>query len=217
MTTTISGSTGITFPAGGTGNTTGTVVGTSDTQTLTAKTLTSPTITGAVVSSMASSVITSGTVNAGAANPLSGGTSISFTGIPSWVKRVSVIFSGVSLSSTANILIQVGSGSTTTSGYVVYSSSFQQGGTPQVTAPTDGFRITTNTASNTIHGKLSIDLITGTTYVGSGTFGGTQGASVSTFYSTSGTIALGGALDRVIITSTSTDTFDAGSINILYE
>jgi len=45
MPTTISGSSGVTFPAGGTGNPAGTVVGTTDTQTLTNKTLTSPTLT----------------------------------------------------------------------------------------------------------------------------------------------------------------------------
>ena len=51
MTTTISGTTGIVFPAGGAGNTTGTVVGTTDTQTLTNKTLTSPTVTGGTLTS----------------------------------------------------------------------------------------------------------------------------------------------------------------------
>ena len=45
MPTTISGSTGVTFPAGGVGNTAGAAVGTTDTQTLTNKTLTSPTLT----------------------------------------------------------------------------------------------------------------------------------------------------------------------------
>jgi hypothetical protein len=51
MTTTISGTTGIVFPAGGTGDTTGIVVGTTDTQTLTNKTLTSPTLTGGTLTS----------------------------------------------------------------------------------------------------------------------------------------------------------------------
>jgi len=50
---TIDGTNGLVFPAGGAGNTAGTVIGTTDTQTLTNKTLTSPTITSASITMLA--------------------------------------------------------------------------------------------------------------------------------------------------------------------
>ena len=45
------------------------------------------------------------------------GTSIDFTGIPSWVKRVTVMFSGVSTNGASLPQIQIGAGSVQTSGY----------------------------------------------------------------------------------------------------
>lgn len=51
MTTSISGTAGVTYPAGGLANTAGAGVGTTDTQTLTNKTLTSPTLTTPIINS----------------------------------------------------------------------------------------------------------------------------------------------------------------------
>jgi hypothetical protein len=72
-------------------------------------TATLPAGTGTMVVNGVNSSIVSGTTVASTS-----GTSIDFTSIPSWVKRVTVMFNGVSLNGAINPLIQIGSGSVTT-------------------------------------------------------------------------------------------------------
>jgi hypothetical protein len=197
---------------GGTGVTTSTgsgavVLGTSP--TLTTPTLTTPTITGAVVSSMASSVITSGTVQ----NTTSG-TSIDFTGIPSWVKRITVMFSGVSTNGTSIFRIQLGTSSgVTSSGY--FGNVVDAGGSARATY-TAGFSLALyNTASYLWSGSISIQNINGNNWIAMGTITPSAADAGGTVC---GGVPLGAVLDRVRITTVNgTDTFDAGSINILYE
>lgn len=209
MTIVLDGTAGITFPAGGTGNPASVVVGTTDTQTLTNKTLTSPTMTGAVVSSMASSVVTSGTVVASTS-----GTSIDYTSIPSWVKRITVIFRGVSTSGASNIQIQLGSTTFTTSGYtgacVIIGSAL---GSAAVNSA--GLIVVNGGAAAQYYsGNIIITNITGNNWVSSHSLGRDDGYCLFG----GGQIGLSGVLDRVRITTVNgTDTFDLGSINILYE
>lgn len=169
---------------------------------------TGPTISGAVLSSMASSVITSGTSQSSTS-----GTSIDFTSIPSWVKRVTVMFNGVSTNGTSNLLAQIGAGSVTTSGYT--SSAVQMSATNSLASSTAGYLLTGALAAAFAYsGHLVITKLTGNTWIASSTLAG----AASNNNSSTGAIALGGTLDRVRITTVGgTDTFDAGSINILYE
>lgn len=275
MTTTISGTSGVTFPNSGVGNTSSDVVGINDTQTLTNKTLTSPAINGSPV--MGASVITSGTVVSTAATSftasISGttmtvtavgsgtvsvgqvikGTGVTaltmvtalgtgtggngtyivsasqtvasttittvgqgFLNIPSWVKRITLVLAGFSTTSTSvkGVMIGTSSGLVNT-GYV--SSGTRLGTTSLATAiSTACFGTNANTAADATSGVFVLvptgnsnewvcthslaDEITSTTYTGAGKK------------------TLSGTLDRAVVTSaTSTDTLDAGSVQIFYE
>lgn len=153
----------------------------------------------------------------GTAQNSTSGTAIDFTGIPSWAKRITVTFNAVSLSSTANLLVQIGtsSGVETTSyaSSCAYSGSSVDSG---AASSTSGFIIRAGAAAVAVSGILTIANVTGNTWV-SGFAGARTDGGVASSNTGGGTKALGGTLDRVRITSTSTDTFDAGSINILYE
>jgi hypothetical protein len=169
--------------------------------TLTTPTLTSPTFAGTPTGS----IITSGTAVASTS-----GTSIDFTGIPSWVKRITVMFSDVSAGNAA-LLIQLGAGSITTTGYLGSSSNLTA-----TTAYTAGFGIRNTTgASALFNGCISINLLTGNNWTAFGVLGQSDSAVMTI---TGGSVPLSGTLDRLRITTVNgTDTFDAGSINILYE
>jgi len=162
------------------------------------------------------SINTLGTVNSGGTNPFpsSGGpTSVTFGSLPSWIKRITVMFNGVSTSGSSLPQIQLGAGSVTTSGYVAASTNNAAASSATAVA-TSGFIINSANAANTLSGLFVISLLNSNTW----TLFGAVAASANQ-YSSSGSVTLSGTLDRVVITTVSpgTDTFDAGSINILYE
>ena len=142
------------------------------------------------------------------------GTSVDFTSIPSWVRRITVMFSGVSTSGTSNIQIQIGAGSFTTSGYVGTVNT--AGGTN--VAFSAGFVVLASTAAANLHsGQITITNITGNTWVESSSLRANVASSAGNQIS-AGNLALSSTLDRIRITTVNgTDTFDAGTINIIYE
>jgi hypothetical protein len=139
------------------------------------------------------------------------GTAIDFTGIPSWVKRVTVMFRNVSTNGSSNFLVQLGAGSVTTTGYdsiafsISATASTSTAGLIQTYSVNSGYNY---------YGTCTISLQTTNTWVSTGTIALTAGL----MHFSSGSSVLGGTLDRVRITTVNgTDTFDAGSINIMYE
>ena len=185
------------------------VVTTTGTQTLTNKTLTSPTIGGTPV--MSASVITSGTSQASTS-----GTSIDFTGIPSWVKRITIMFNGVSTGGTSIKQIQLGdSGGVETTGYLGTSVALIDAIAVNAAIIATGFGIRSGLAADTLNGAVVITNLTNNTWVAQGAL---TDSSRGAGYLVGGAKALSATLDRVRITTVNgTDAFDAGSINILYE
>jgi hypothetical protein len=178
-------------------------------------TLTLPAGTGTFTMNGVNSNIVSGTAQASTS-----GTSIDFTSIPSWVKRITVMFNQVSGSGIANFVWQIGSGSIDTTANYVYSLGNNQSGNAQnisisSTATYAAFFGVYSAASN-MSGHLVLTNITGNTWISSSicqhTSTAASGSSVAV-----GSKALSGTLDRIRITTTASDTFDAGTINILYE
>jgi hypothetical protein len=140
------------------------------------------------------------------------GTAIQFTGIPSWVKRITVMYSGVSLSGTSNPIIQLGSTTYTTSGYRG-SASTGAGTAANMSA---GFIISNASAAADIaHGMSTLATLNGLIWAFTSII--TYSNQAATRYA-SGSITMEGTVDRLRIQATNgSDTFDAGNINILYE
>ena len=148
-------------------------------------------------------------------NGLTTNTSLDFTSIPSWVKKITVMFAGVSVSASSIIQVQLGTGSTsyTTSGYLGggwYSNTTN-------TVVTTGIPVIPSGAgagARTVTGTMTIANITGNTWVASATIYEITGSACLSASS----IALGATLTAVRLTTVNgTDTFDAGTVNILYE
>ena len=155
-----------------------------------------------------------GGIISGTAVASTSGTSIDFTGIPSWVKRVTVMFNGVSTNGASVWLVQLGAGSVQTTGYVSYPIYVNAGALSNVAGSTAGVVIASTAAANTAYGAISFALLGSNIWVANGNFTLTSNTSVIA----SGGVTLSSTLDRVRITTVNgTDAFDAGSINILYE
>ena len=189
--------------------------------TNTNRAITLPDAAGEVVLNSATQTLTNKTIQGGALTlataVTASGTSVDFTSIPSWVKRITVMFSGVSTSGTSNPLIQLGdSGGIENTSYASQSVVMVNATTSVGAIHTTGFGVLSGQAANIVTGIFQICSVSGNTWV----FGGwhTQGSGTATTGSSAGNKTLSDTLTQVRITTVNgTDTFDAGTINIMYE
>ena len=140
---------------------------------------------------------------------------VDFTGIPSWVKRITVMLQGVSTSGTSGILIQIGTSSGIVStGYLSTGIQINNASGTGGISSTAGFCLRMGIATDLQSGNVIINNLNSNIWVASGT-----GKNLTTaVWTTGGDVTLAATLDRLRLTTVNgTDTFDAGSVNILYE
>jgi hypothetical protein len=124
------------------------------------------------------------------------------------------MFNAVSTTGSSDLTVQLGtSGGVTTSGY----RGAAQRGTGAI-SDTNGFNVTSTISLSTLmNGSITITSLDSANniWAQSGVLGHSDGAAVA---QSGGSVTLASALTRVRLTTIGgTDTFDAGSINILYE
>jgi len=179
-------------------------------------TVSAPAVAGTNTLTLQAATATSAVNTLSTAITLTTQTAPDFTSIPSWVKKITLMFAGISTSGTGIIQVQLG----TSSSYEItgYATSTWTANTSNV-AFTTGFAIrTTITAAFTQSGHLTLTTAGSNLWIGSGVSCRTDSADSSIF---SGNKTLGGTLDRLRIIASATgspsDAFDAGTINVLLE
>ena len=149
----------------------------------------------------------------------SGQTSIDFTGIPNWVKRITVMFQGLSTNGTSPLRIQIGLTTLVTTGYacgaITYNTNALEGA-----VVTNGFPVDVanagSSATTARNGTVTINNLGGNVYVATSVIGFSAGSLIGS--NGGGSVTSNGIIDTLRITTViGSQTFDAGSVNIMYE
>jgi len=152
----------------------------------------------------------------------SGTTAVAITGLPSWVRKVTLLLSAVSTSSTSNVIVQLGTGSTptyTTSGYTSGATSINGTAVSAINTTTTGFDVDGGgggmTAAVLRHGSIQLISNNGLTWSMTSNLVCTVSSDMTV---SAGLITLGAALTAVRLTTINgTDTFDgSGTVAVLY-
>jgi hypothetical protein len=160
-----------------------------------------------------------GQLKASTAVNLSGTTVTLATGLPSWIKRITVIFNALNISGNTDTLVQLGTGAGptyTTSGYSSTSGRFNYSSGTGGSTSTTGLSICTiGGASFNLDGSMVIHNVSGNIWVGSHQLGA---PGIPNAFVGGGVITLGSTLTAVrLVSSDGSSTFSSGSVNIFYE
>jgi len=158
-------------------------------------------------------------ITSGTAVTSTSGTSIDFTSIPSSAKRITILFQSVSTNGTSTVGVRLGTGATptyVTTGYASVGNSIAGAAVVSSTYTTlFGLGSGNQSAASIMNGHIILTNINGNSWISTGT---TSQTNIDSTHIGNGSISLGATLTAVRITTVGgTNTFDAGTINILYE
>jgi hypothetical protein len=142
-------------------------------------------------------------------------TVVSFTGIPSWVDRITINIDNLKSNGTSRFFVRVGnSGGFITSGYSGAVTRFGSSGSQAATATAYALINEATRATASWYGTVTITRLDSTNWMISSLMSDTDVLTANCM----STFSVGvSALDRVQISTVSADTFTAGTVNIMYE
>lgn len=148
-------------------------------------------------------------------NSSTSNTFLDFENIPSWANKITLMLYAIGTTGTADLLVQVGSGSISSTGYVSTTNQISIASGTGGTSSTAGFIVRSAASTNQFYGQMIL------THIGSNIWTSSHGfrsATNLTVQGGGGSDVLTGALDRVrLTTTTGTPTFNGGQANILIE
>jgi len=145
------------------------------------------------------------------------GTSVTFGSIPSGTTMITINFEGVSLDGTEHLLVQLGdAGGLETSAYLSTSCYMKNGNVVSGSGSTAGFIMVSQEAVAIFHGHMILTLKDSTNFTWTSSHSNIQDAN-GVVNTGGGSKSLSAELTQVAILDTGSDSFDAGSINIMYQ
>lgn len=178
-------------------------------------TLDAPAVAGSTTQTLVAATGTLAPIVHGTAQATTSGTFKDFTDIPSWVKRITIMFSGVSTSGTSVVLIQIGdSGGIENTAYTAHAGVIQASAVGSADFTTGYGLAHDSGATSTLSGSYTITNLSGNVW----TLSGSARQASNRIAMAAGSKTLSDILTQIRITTVNgTDTFDAGTINIMYE